>query len=407
MTASQDIAPQTAPPSRLLRNRVLALVLIGFFYLAIYLAAQMRPTLGAGNSLVDFDAFYIVGQLIAEGRAAQAYDPAVMAEIQSALLGHNSFMPWTYPPMFDLVVAPLPLLPRGIAYALFTGVTLAFYLAMIARLSGTAFLAVLLTMTPLIYINVNVGQNAFLTGGLVAVFVALSLRGKTSAGLPLGLMVIKPHLAVGLGVHALIAGRWRVLAVACTVALAFAALATLAFGPDIWTAFRSGVAAASHALSTDFYPLFLMTSVYALLHSLGVPPQIALWVQIGIGLTACALIALAVRARLPLHQTLAIACFGSALVSPYLYAYDMTIAGVGLALIARDLLARATTVEKTLLLVLVWLACGWGLVHAHIMAGMPWEQRTAVARDLISYGAVAYLLVLALTARILRRPVEA
>ena len=407
MSISQDTAAPSEPASRLWRNRVLALVLIGFFYLAIWLSASILPTLGASNTLVDFDAFYIVSQLVAESRAAQAYDPAVMAQIQSALVGHEGFMPWTYPPMFDLLVAPLSLLPRGLAYALFTGLTLAFYLAAVARLSGSAFLAVLVALAPPIYVTVTIGQNAFLTGGLMALFAGLSLRGRTAAGWPLGLLVIKPHLGVGLGLHALFAGRWRVLALAAAVALGFAALATAVFGTGIWSAFRGGIDAAGGALASGFYPLFRMTSVYALLHTLGVAPQIALWVQIGTGLIACALIAYAVRAQGPLRFTLAMACFASALVSPYLYDYDMTIAGVGLALIAGDLMARTSTVEKILLLALVWLACGWGMLNVLPTAGLPWEQRAAIARATISYGAVAYLLLLALTARILRRPVGA
>ena len=407
MRASQDTTPPAAVTQSQWKSWGLALLLIAFFYLAIWQAAAILPTLGAGNTLVDFDAFYIVGQLVAEGRAAQAYDRAVMAEIQTALLGHSGFMPWTYPPMFDLIVAPLPLLSRGLSYALFTGTTLAFYLAMIARLSGTAFLPVLLALTPPLYITLNIGQNSFLTGGLMAVFVALSLRGSAVAGVPLGLLVIKPHLGVGLAVHALFDGRWRVLAVASAVALAFAALATAILGLDIWRAFLAGVAASGDALARGSYPLFRMTSVYALLHTLGVPPTIAFWVQSGTGLLACALIALSVRARLPRRYTLAMACFASALVSPYLYDYDMTIAGVGLALIARDLLVRLSRLEKLLLLALVWLTCGWGLVNAHTMADLPWDERTALTQATISLGAVAYLLLMALTVRILRRPVEA
>lgn len=231
-----------------------------------------------------------------------------------------------------------------------------------------------------------------------------TLRGKTTAGWPLGLLVIKPHLGIGLGVHALAALRWRVLALAFVIALVSSAFATFVFGVGIWPAFLDGVRQAGNALRTDFYPLFRMTSIYAALHSLGLSPSVALWVQSGAGLGACAGIAVAVRRGLPVHQTLAMACFTSALVSPYLYDYDMAVTGIGLALIAQDVWARTATIERVLLLALLWVAGGWGMIHALASAGLAWEDRAATARATLSYGAFAYLLTLALLWRILRRP---
>ncbi len=387
-----------------LAGRLLAGLLILAFFAAVGASALVLPSLGAGGNLVDFDAFYLVGRLVAEGRAAAAYDPAVMAGLQQALVGHAGFMPWSYPPMFDLLVAPLPALPRGLSYALFTGLTLAAYLAVLARLAGRSLPLVLLALAPPIYVCATIGQNGFLTGALMGGFALLSLAGRPAAGWPLGLLVIKPHLGLGLAVQALAAGRWPVLARAALLGLGLAALATLLLGPSIWPAFRAGLAASGEALATGFYPLFRMTSVYALLHTLGAPPGLALAVQGGTGLLACGLVARAVRAGLAPRQTLAMACFAAALVSPYLYDYDLVAAGVGLALIAPDLQARSTLPERLVLLALAWVAGGWGLIHALATAGLAWEDRAAAMRETPSYGAVACLLALALIARLLRRP---
>ncbi|MCB1389525.1 MAG: DUF2029 domain-containing protein [Rhodobacteraceae bacterium] len=380
-----------------------ALVVVLLGWLVVKFAVTL-PTLGAGQTLVDFDAFYITGQLVAEGRAADAYDPAVMAAIQRDLIGHEGFMPWTYPPPFDLLVAAFPLLPRGIAYALFTGASLAAYLWLLARLAGPALAAVLLALLPPVYVSLVIGQNSFLTGGLMAGFAALTLRSRSAAGWPLGLLVIKPHLGIGLGVHALVARRWRVLGIALAVALGLSLLSTLLLGPGIWAAFRGGVDAARQALATDFYPFFRMTSVYALLHSLGAPPAAALGAQVVTAVAACVAVAWAVLRRLPPRQALATACFASALVSPYLYDYDMTIVGVGAALVAGDLLSRTSVTERLLMLALMWVAGGWGMIHALATAGLEWEDRAATARATIAFSAAAYLLLLALAVRILSRP---
>ncbi|PWE28034.1 hypothetical protein C4N9_14430 [Pararhodobacter marinus] len=389
-----------------LRSRLIAGLLMAFFYFAIWQSALMLPDLGSEGVLVDFDAFYIVGGLVAEGRAVEAYDLSVMAGIQRGLTGQEGFMPWTYPPQFDLLVAALPLLPRGIAYALVTGLGLTLYLWVLAQLAGRQLVPVLLALVPPIYVTLTIGQNAFVTGALMGLFALLTLKGSGRAGWPLGLLVIKPHLGIGLGVHALASGRWRVIGLALAIAVVSAGIATAVLGVQIWPAFRQGMANAQAALAVEFYPMFRMTSVYALLHTLGVPPGLAIWLQGAVALGACALVALSVRRGLPLRHTLAMACFASALVSPYLYDYDMTVLGVGLALIMGDLRARASGVELVLLYALVWVAGGWGMIHAISTAGMSWEARAAHARETLSYGAVAYLLLLGLGARILSRPLR-
>lgn len=384
--------------------RLLTALLIALFFLAIGQSAAMLPTLGARGTLVDFDAFYMVGQMVLEGRAPQAHDMAVMAEIQRALVGHQGFMPWTYPPQFDLLVGALPLLPRGTAFVLFTGLTLGLYLLILARLAEGRLLAVLIALAPPIYVTATIGQNAFLIGALMGGFCLASRSGRSWAGLPLGLLVIKPHLGAGLGIHALAQGRWRIFLIALVLALVLSVVATLALGIAVWPAFLAGVDQARAALATEFYPLFRMTSLYAALHTLGVAPPVALAVQVAVGLAASGAIVVAVRRGLPVHRTLALACFASLLVSPYLYDYDMTILGVGLALILGDLEARTSWLERLLMLALIWVAGGWGMIHALASAGLPWEERAANARATLSYGAFAYLLVLALLARVLQRP---
>ena len=344
-------SPTPPPATRLLHIATILLVIAMFAKIVEF--ALLLPTLGAQGTLVDFDAFYIVGRLFWEGRIAAAYDVRVMAEIQNALVGHEGFMPWTYPPQFDLIALSLPALPRGIAYALFTGLTLAAYLAVLARLAGPALLWVLIALAPALYVALTIGQNAFLTGALIGLFCVLSLRGSALAGVPLGLLVIKPHLGIGLTAHALAKGRWAVIGWALAVTIVSSALATWVLGVDIWAAF------------------------------------------------------LAVRRGLPPNQTLALAGFTAALVSPYLYDYDMVVIGVALALIAADLRARTGILDRAVLLGLLWVAGGWGMVHALLNAGLAWQERAAIARDTLSYGAFAYLIALALIARILRRPARA
>lgn len=362
------------------------------------------PVLGAREVIVDFDAFYIVGQMAQHGDLASAYHFPAMRAAQAQFSGVERFMPWTYPPQFNLVVAPLPFLPRGIAYGLFTALTFAAWLTVVRALSGRYFTAVLLAVAPAIIVGLRIGQNGFLTAALIGWFCLLMLRGRTTlAGLPLGLMVIKPHLGLGLGVLALAQWRWRTLVVALAIVVATSALASLVFGPAIWLAFRAGIDEASGFLAQGLYPLFRMTSLYATLHRLGFDPAVAIGAQLVLAVLALGAVAVAAR-RLEARRALAVACLLTLVVSPYTYDYDMTIFGIGLALIVRDIIERCTPLQRGVLLGLAWASCGWGLVQVQWAEGMPPDARTAYLDAVPAIGGFTYPLLLALALWFSLRP---
>ncbi|MDH3262780.1 MAG: DUF2029 domain-containing protein [Paracoccaceae bacterium] len=349
------------------------------------------------DGLLDFDAFYVAGKMFWEGNLADAYSARAMFEAQRQFSGSDGFMPWTYPPQFDLVVAGLALLPRGVAYLLFGGLSLMAYLWVMRRLAGAYFYPVLLMIAPALQINMKSGQNGFLTGALVGAFCLLMLRRRASAGLPLGLMVIKPHLALGLGVSVLAARRWGVVAWSAAVVILTSALATLVFGVEIWAAFLNGAAEASAFLEQGEYQLHRMTSLFAALETLGVPTEVALPIHGALAVAACAGVAYAAVRLSDPRRAIAVALFGTLLVSPYNYDYDLTLLGVALALIAPDFLARARDRDVLLLLLMAWVACGSGLAvvattgRERLLTGV---QGDIEAVALGFYGYVGLLVVL-------------
>lgn len=336
------------------------------------------PELGAGGAMVDFDAFYIVGQMVWEGRLAEAYDPDVMRAMQKAASGTDTFMPWTYPPPFDLVTALFPFGSRGLSYALFISLTFVGYVFVLHRLAGIYLSAVLFAILPTLIITVRIGQNGFLTGALVGLFCLTMLRGRTLAGVPLGLMVIKPHLAIGLGVLVLVTRRWNVLLTGLAVVAAVSALATLCFGTDVWLAFKASVPEAKENLEKGLYTIYRMTSTFAAAFTLGAPAGLAMIAQVCVAVMALAAIVLASLKGMPLRQVLGLSCFATLAVSPYNYDYDMPILGLGLAVLAVDLMTRALLVERLALLGLSWLSCGWGLfvVSFYKQDGVPFGVQT-------------------------------
>ena len=100
---------------RLIEANILRFGLIPF--LALILAQAIAYFAGLTETvrrvLVDFDAFYIVGQMFWEGTLNSAYSADELFEAQRRLSGTDSFMPWSYPPQFNSIAAGLALMPRG------------------------------------------------------------------------------------------------------------------------------------------------------------------------------------------------------------------------------------------------------------------------------------------------------
>ena len=358
------------------------------------------PSLGAGGAIVDFDVFYIVGQMIWDGTLPQAYDIDTMRAIQKSITGEDTFMPWTYPPHFDLVAALLPFGSRGLSYAVFITVTFLGYIYVLRRLAGPYLTAVLIALLPALVMTMRIGQNGFMTAALVGLFCLSFLNARTVAGVPLGLMVIKPHLALGLGVLVLVTRRWKVLVLGLAVVAAVSALATLAFGTEVWPAFLASVPEAQESMKRGLYPMFRMTSAYAALFTLGMAPGSAMIVQACIAVAACAAIVVASVRGMPMRQLLGLSCFATLAISPYNYDYDMPILGVGFALMASDLMARARPVEKLALLGLTWLSCGWGMAMVTLRRHLDISDSPP---DQVSLAAFGHLLLIGLVWHILRR----
>ena len=95
------------------------------------------------------------------GSIEKAYHFVTMFQLEKSLSSSDTFQPWTYPPQFDLLVAPLGLLPLGLAYSVFMIGTLAAYLATLRRIAAENFVSVLILLAPVIVITVRCGQNGF------------------------------------------------------------------------------------------------------------------------------------------------------------------------------------------------------------------------------------------------------
>ena len=313
------------------------------------------------SPMVDFQLFHLVGQMAWRGDLLEAYRIASLLQAQLEATGAMAFMPWTYPPPFDLVAALLACGPLGISYLLFTGATLTSFLLVLHRIAGPSFPLVLLALYPALLMTIACGQNGFLIGTLIGLAALALRRDRAIAGVPLGLMIIKPHLACAFAVHGVATGRWRMLAVAAATAGLAGAIATLVLGPAVWGAALAATREARLFLAEGMYPLRRMISVYAALRSFGSPAWVASLGQAVVGVSAMALLARAARRSMPAGRLLGLACLATLFVSPYAYDYDLPIYGIALGFLMPDLLRLSRRAELIALLALsaAACACGW------------------------------------------------
>lgn len=360
-------AAGAAPPGRAWPGRLVKALAALFIAAAVLLIllrmvqflAEARHAVPV--AFIDFDDFYVAGRMVLQGGAALAYDAAALQAEVLRQTGHAIFLPWAYPPPYDLLVGALALLPAATAYGLFLGLSLAAYLGVLQALAGPRFALAVLAVFPAIAVNVATGQNGLMTGALAGAFAFLCLRRRSGAGVPLGLLVLKPHLALGLGAFALAQGRWRAIAVAAAVAGGLCGLATMILGPDIWPAFVAGAGAASGYLAEGRFALSRMISAYAALrtlYGLDAGPALighAVGVMFALGATVWA------ARRLPAREGLGLALLTTLLISPYGYDYDLALAGPAVALLLPALEARTGPALRAGLLALLWVSCLPGL----------------------------------------------
>ena len=305
----------------ILYPRVMLLVLLIIFakLLAADLLEPQSRLLGS-----DFNAFWSASHLGLLGRPEDAYRAQLLVEVekitQPAIAG---VLPWFYPPSFFLLVLPLALLPYIAAYATFVLSTFLAYMAVFARLAQCREVLWYLLTFPAVWINIVHGQNAFLTSGLAAAALLNLERRPLLSGVFIGLLSIKPHLALLFPVALLAIGAWRTLMTAALVAVGLMLVAIGVLGDETWPAFLSSLSLARWGVESGAVSWATMPTVFSLVRLLGGAVSSAYLLH---GLVAVAAIwsVWQVWRRSPLLplRGAALLC-GTFLVSPYLFAYDL------------------------------------------------------------------------------------
>jgi hypothetical protein len=209
---------------------------------------------------------------------------------------------------------------------------------------------------PAVYLNIIGGQNAFLTAAILGCGLMMLNRRPGLAGAILGLMVIKPHLALAVPIALIVTGRWRALAWAGFSAVCLAMLSYLLFGLDTWVGFLNNSHKASEMMEHGHVGFAKMQSMFVAARILGASVGTAYALH---GLVAVSSVcALVWSLRQPIgaaaeRSLIVIACL---LISTFSLHYDMVLIALPLAWMFQDWQRVGFPPWSKLVLCLVFLA---------------------------------------------------
>ena len=338
----------SSPPSSVLsplatRARVRRLAIVGValqMMLAVMILATAEDGVDINNIQLGFDfiVYHEASRLALNGELASAFEQDVLVAALAERMPSPDLAPghyWLYPPTFALMITPLALLPYGAAFWVWTGLGFAAY-GVAARALAKDNDAVLAAFGfTAVWVCAYHGQNGFFIAALfMTAMFGLLHRRDGLAGLAIGLLAVKPHLAILFPLALAAAGRWRAFGFAAATAVGFVSLSVLILGGDYLRAFIANMGNYAALMER---PVHWMTTatVYMMMKLFGAATPLAWAVHGLVALCAAALAGLRCRQFGLTNETLALLVGASLMVSPYVTDYDLVVlAAAGLLLFA-------------------------------------------------------------------------
>ncbi len=309
----------------------------------------------------EFTSFYAAGRLADIGQAAPVYAPGAPLSsfipsgdlppahlaMQQAITHDPQIIPFGffYPPVFLLLCAPLAFLPYLPAFLLWVGATGGLLAAVLRRLLGgwgkiwpaLAYLAVIE--------NAGVGENAFLSAGLLGAGLLSVETRPLIAGLCFGALCYKPHFMLPVGLFLLAGGHFRAIFTAGVSALGLCGASVLLFGAEPWADYlRVTIPHASYMFAHAGVAYNLQVTPVSAMRELHLPALLPELVELGFTLFAAWMIITARHAALNVRAACLAACFP--LISPVMLNYDLTISGLAMPFLLREMAAGERPYER-------------------------------------------------------------
>lgn len=379
--AVYEISPaRAAPLARPIELTCFALIVAHSVYLAAcYLQGSWLVALDGNGIATDFVNVWAAGKLVLAGHPAAAYDWPTHKTMEVVALGHpfDGYFGWHYPPAFLFAAATLALMPYTAAYVLWILGTFPLYLGAVRAIVGEQSGYLLAAAFPAVLCNLVVGQNGFLSAGLLGGALFMLVERPILAGVCLGLLTYKPHLGLLLPIALMAGGHWRATIVAGAVATLMALTSWSAFGAETWSAFVANIGHSSQAFLSDGWADFAkLQTAFGLMRALGLSEPAAWSVQAAVALIAAGAIAALWRSRACYEIKAAALGAAAMLATPYLYTYDLVVLAVPLAFLFRLGRTRGFLAHE---MAGIGVACGLLLIFPFVKAPVGFAAVLVVA----------------------------
>ncbi|WP_260426307.1 MULTISPECIES: glycosyltransferase family 87 protein [unclassified Burkholderia] len=290
----------------------------------------------------DFSVFWSASYVMLHGSPAQAYDFSAFSRLTTGLFTHlrrDVFAPWLYPPTYLLLVTPLALLPFALGYPVFVAIgvvvlgLVAWRVSRLGMIPGASRVGPLaLAAAPCVFVTATLGQNAFLTASCAALAVHWADRRPIWAGLCIGLLSVKPQMAL-LFPFVLVAVRaWRTIAWAALATGTFVALSVLICGIESLRLFVASTGLARSIVLEHGVVFWLASPTpFAAFRLAGVPLGAAYAAQACIAAIAIAAACIAWTQSRDTRVRAAVLAVATLVANPYVWHYELAWLAIAIA----------------------------------------------------------------------------
>lgn len=321
---------------------------------AFFIKTHFISEAPAAKPARDLIAFWSAGRLALDGTPELAYDHKELLAISKAEIENAPLFHWLYPPSYQLLMMPLAKLDYKAAYFFFMATTLALLLSVASKAIAQKRFLLPAIAFPAIFVTIIFGQNSFLSTSLALLGILMLHKNQWLAGIAIGILTIKPHIAAILMLALALGLHWKALLSATLTSLLLAVLSWLIMGNAVWEAFIESLPNARHLLENGLLKWKFMTSVFVSARVLGLENTTAYFMH---AILACAMI-VAMAMVWTRSQNINLKASSAALAtltfSPYMFEYELMLLAIPLIFLAKDAMLHGWLKLERETLALTW-----------------------------------------------------
>ena len=315
------------------------------------LVTRLGPMIGG-----DFLVFRTAGVVAGTPEMVRIYDMNYLSTVlQREFPGQGlKNFGWFYPPTMFLVVAPLARLPFTVGFVIWETVFTALLSATIFLVRRDRRTLAFAMLSPVVLLAVITGQTGMLTGSLLALGAYFADRRPIVAGIAIGLLTVKPQFGLLIPLALLASRSWRAMAIATATSLTMAAISIASFGIAPWRAFIDALRTHGMRMQGNGFPLNKLITPFGALRTIGIPSDVAVWVQAACTVVLAAYVLLVwTRVKSPELRVIALAT-AAPLATPYAFYYELVIMVVPMVVLAKYAETHGWLKAEAELLALLW-----------------------------------------------------